>query len=219
MKVIDVMRSHENASVYKILEDDSDDPLNSIIEKTNFSLIPNDDISECSYLVKGIIIRNDKNNLYCFITISAPERIISDVIYCENYEIIVKSIYDFEEDDIIPAVASLCFGDYELYYSKIDPNIGIEVLKQGLKLSPNNSIIAEDLGYILRDENRYSESINSFIISANNSPSSEYVFWELHRLYKQISDDGKSGFYYDLFKKNGGIELNLKKKKWFEFWK
>ena len=39
----------------------------------------------------------------------------------------IENIYD-QEKSIIPAIASNCFGDYELFYAKENPQVGIDIL-------------------------------------------------------------------------------------------
>ncbi|EHO11656.1 hypothetical protein HX045_15670 [Myroides odoratimimus] len=52
----------------------------------------------------------------------------------------------------LPLVACESYGNYELYYVHTNPKIGIEVLEEGLQQSNHYGAIAEDLGYIYRDE-------------------------------------------------------------------
>jgi hypothetical protein len=119
----------------------------------------------------------------CFIGIITPERIAEIVVRRNaNGQTSAESIYD-QEQTIIPAVASDCFGVYELFYAKENPQIGIDILKNGLTKATNRKIVAEELGYILRDEGRIEEAIEAFKISEEFGPSSEYTYWELSELY------------------------------------
>jgi tetratricopeptide (TPR) repeat protein len=117
----------------------------------------------------------------------------------------VESIYD-QKETIIPAVASECSGNYELFYAKKNPQIGIDILKEGLNKSANKNVISEDLGYILRDEGRTEEAIEAFKISEEFGPSSEYTFWELSELYGEIGQMEKQIEYKQKYKNSGGIE-------------
>jgi tetratricopeptide (TPR) repeat protein len=107
--------------------------------------------------------------------------------------------YELENKDIIPAVASDCFGLYELYYSKISPESGLKVLKDGLKLSKQKSVIAEDIGYILRDEGRLEEALEYFIISTNHEPSSEHIYGEIEDIYRAQGNEEKANEYKTKF--------------------
>ncbi len=122
-----------------------------------------------------------------------------------DFQTVAESIYD-QEQTIIPAVASDCFGDYELFYAKENPQIGIDVLREGLSKAAKKYIVAEDLGYILRDENRFEESIEAFKISKQIGPSSAYIYLELSRLYRAIGQPNNELKYKQKFKDNGGIE-------------
>ena len=135
-----------------------------------------------------------------------PERIAEIVIkQGSNGQTKVESIYD-QVKSIIPSIASECFGDYELYYSKENSQIGIDILKSGLTIATNKNVVAEDLGYILRDEGRIEEAIEAFKISEENGPSSEYTFWELAGLYEQLGQTDKQKEYKQKYKESGGID-------------
>lgn len=73
-------------------------------------------------------------------------------------------------------------------------------------MSTNKNVVAEDLGYILRDEGRVEEAIEAFKISEENGPSSEYSYWELAGLYDQLGEEEKQMEYKQKFKDMGGIE-------------
>uniref|UniRef100_UPI00404B2401 tetratricopeptide repeat protein n=1 Tax=Flavobacterium sp. TaxID=239 RepID=UPI00404B2401 len=135
-----------------------------------------------------------------------PERIAEIVIkQNSNGQTILENIYDLEKS-IIPAIASDCFGDYELFYAKENPQIGIDILKSGITKATNKNVVAEDLGYILRDEGRNEEAVEAFKISEENGPSSEYTFWELAGLYEQLGQIAKQAEYKQKYKDNGGID-------------
>ena len=70
----------------------------------------------------------------------------------------------------------------------------------------NKNVIAEDLGYILRDEGQIEEAIENFKKSEEFGPSSEYIFLELSKLYEELGQSEKKIEYLQKFKDNGGIE-------------
>lgn len=84
-----------------------------------------------------------------YIDISLPERITDDAYFLDGKSLAVGYSYEFE-GDIICAVPINCFGTYELFYSKVDPNIGIEVLQEGqlMKPPPHISFTANSQLYI-----------------------------------------------------------------------
>ncbi|MBC3539245.1 hypothetical protein ACFSC6_07800 [Rufibacter sediminis] len=192
-----------NTSVFAVTNADNDDELEWIIEPTDFMLLPEE---ENTYFVKAKQVYTDRT-IDCFIGIMTPERIAETVIKKnkDGHAAVAESIYE-QENSVIPAVASNCFGDYTLYYSKENPQIGIDILIGGLYNATNKNTVAEDLGYILRDENRVEEAIEAFKISEEVGPSSEYVYLELSRLYKRLGMTKKQSEYERKFKKKGGIE-------------
>ncbi len=201
MKLKDIF-SDRNTSVFVVTNQDEEDELNWTIEPTDFDLLPQE---ENIYFAKALHV-SAVNTSECYIGIMTPERIAETVVKRQpNGQVVAESIYD-QEQTIIPAVASDCFGDYELFYAKEKPQIGIDVLKDGLTKATNKNIVAEDLGYILRDENRIEEAIEAFKISEQTGPSSEYVYLELSRLYRDIGQTENELKYKQKFKDNGGIE-------------
>ena len=188
--------------VFIVTEQDDDNELNWTVEPTDYELIPEE---ENYYFVKAYeVSQNGKTD--CYIGVMTPERIAEVVIkQNSNGQTEIESIYD-QEKSIIPAIASDCFGDYELFYSKENPQLGIDILKSAITKATNKNVVAEDLGYILRDEGRVKEAIEAFKISEENGPSSEYTFWELAGLYEQLGQLDKQTEYRQKYKDNGGID-------------
>lgn len=201
MKVKDIF-TDKKTRVFVVTNQEDDDELNWSIESTDFDLLREE---ENIYYVKAYEVSADRTS-DCYIGILSPERIAETVIKREpSGQIVAESIYD-QEQTIIPAVASEYFGNYELFYSKENPQIGIDVLKDGLEKATNKNVVAEDLGYILRDEERIEEAIEAFKISEQEGPSSEYIYLELSRLYRDIGQTDNELKYKQKFKENGGIE-------------
>ena len=188
--------------VFIVIEQDDDNELNWTVEPTDYELIPEE---ENYYFVKAYeVSQNGKTD--CYIGVMTPERIAEVVIkQNSNGQTEIESIYD-QEKSIIPAIASDCFGDYELFYSKENPQLGIDILKSAITKATNKNVVAEDLGYILRDEGRVKEAIEAFKISEENGPSSEYTFWELAGLYEELGQIDKQTEYRQKYKDNGGID-------------
>lgn len=201
MKLKDIFLDNKTR-VFVVINQDDEDELNWTIEPTGFDLIPEE---ENFYYVKAYQVSPD-NTSDCYIGILTPERIAETVVKRgTSGQIVTESIYD-QEQTVIPAVASDCFGDYELFYAKENPQIGIGVLKDGLEKAINKNIVAEDLGYILRDEERIEEAIEAFKTSEQEGPSSDYIYLELSRLYRDIGQTDNELKYKQIFKENGGIE-------------
>ena len=188
--------------VFIVTEQDDDNELNWTVEPTDYELIPEE---ENYYFVKAYEV-SQNGKTACYIGVMTPERIAEVVIkQNSNGQTEIESIYD-QEKSIIPAIASDCFGDYELFYSKENPQLGIDILKSAITKATNKNVVAEDLGYILRDEGRVKEAIEAFKISEENGPSSEYTFLELAGLYEQLGQLDKQTEYRQKYKDNGGID-------------
>jgi tetratricopeptide (TPR) repeat protein len=198
MKIKDIYKDSK-ADIYKVTDQEHENELEWTIIPTDLKVIPED---EEMYFVKAKEVHANKT-VDCFLGVMTPERIAETVIKLKGDKIVVEEIYDLPYS-VIPAVASDCHGDYELYYAKENPQIGIDILKDGLTHSKTKNVIAQDLGYILRDENRAEEAIEAFKISESVGPSSEYTFLELSRLYKELGQKDKQIEYEEKFKNAGG---------------
>ena len=187
--------------VFTIIDQEDDNELNWLLKPTKHLLIPEE---EGYYIVRGIEV-SETGTKNCFIDMHVPERISETVIKEVKGKVLVESVYD-TENTAIAATASEIYGDYGLYYADEDPEVGIKVLKEGLEKARNKNIVAEDLGYILRDEGRVEEAIEAFKISEDFGPSTEYVYLELSDLYADLGDDELKDLYYQRFKENGGID-------------
>jgi tetratricopeptide (TPR) repeat protein len=178
-----------------------------IVEKTKYQLIPesNEDLYDAYFVVKGFLLHGINKIEECYIDLCIPERISEFVFRNRNNIFTVENAIE-SNLKAIPAVASERFGDYELYYCPENPETGINVLKTGLALSMNKYAVAQDLGYIFRDENRIEEAIEMFKISVEYDPSSEYTYLELADLYSQLNLKEEELKYRRKFKEAGGIE-------------
>jgi tetratricopeptide (TPR) repeat protein len=199
MKLNDIF-TDKKTLVFTLFGEVDDNELNCIIKPTKFEAIPDE---EGYFFVKAIEV-TPAGLKDCYLEVITPERIAENVIKKDKKGLtVVESIYD-QEFSIIPAIPSEASGDYELYYAEEDPSVGIEILKKGLDKVTNKSVVAEDLGYLLRDEERYEEAIEAFKISEENGPSSEYTYLELSDLYAELEDDENQQYYLQKFKDNGG---------------
>ena len=201
MKLNDIF-SDTKTKVFVVTNQDDENELNWIIETSDFELLPEE---ENYYFVKALQV-SENNTTDCYIGIMTPER-IAEVVVKRNAkgQTVTESIYD-QQQTVIPAIASDCFGNYELFYAKENPQIGIDILKNGLNKATNKNVAAEDLGYILRDEGRIEEAIEAFKISEECGPSSEYTYLELAGLYEEIGQTEKQIEYIQKYKDNGGID-------------
>ena len=179
--------------IFEIKNDDSDNFLDWELLPLTEEVIKRED---GHFFVSARCVENEGKVIKCFINLIMPERIFDFVFFIKEDIIIKKFPYEIE-GDIICAVPSEIYGNYEMYYSKNNPEIGIDILKDGLSKTQNKSAIAEDLGYILRDENMQKEAMEAFLVAEKNTPSSEYIYHELGQLYESVGDKNKAQYYYD----------------------
>ncbi len=182
---------HPDTKIFAVTNSSSDNELEWTIEPTQLLLIPD---HEGEYIVKAKKVCSNRIE-ECYLLIITPERIAETVIKKGLTDAACTgSIYD-ENCSVIPVVGARCFGDYNLYYAQEDPQIGIGILKESLAVSENVEIVAEDLGYILRDEGQIQEAITAFEISAKRSPTSEFIYLELAQLYEKLGNNDKADEY------------------------
>ena len=147
------------------------------------------------FIVKAIWVKENGELENCYLTVAMPERISEEVFIKLNDKIVRKWIYEVGE--VVPAVAIEGFGNYELFYSKMNPEIGIKVLREGLKAAKNKAPVAEDLAYILRDEGRIPEAIEAFTMvidegDKRNGIPNQYTFEERAGLFEKIGNFEKA---------------------------
>lgn len=193
MKLKEIFKN-TSVNIFTATSQGSDNELDWDIEPSDFELIPD---MEGIFYVRAIDASNPAEVLYT--QIITPERVAEQVIrQDENGNPVIESFYE-QLNTIIPALGAECFGNYELYYARENPQLGLEVLKKAVSAAKNKSAPAQDMGYILRDENRFSEAIDAFEISAVNGPSSSYIYKELSDLYKASGDISKAQEYLESF--------------------
>ena len=196
LRLVEVLKQYPECKIFKVLNSENE-VLNWIIEPTLLEIIPSND-EDGDYIIQALLISQDKSEESCYMNMITPERISDYVIY-DLQSPKVTAPHNLKNKDVIPNMASDCFGQYELYYSEINPEKGINILRQGLIRSKEKSVIAGDLGYILRDEKRYEEALEAFLISEENEPSPEYTYAEISDLYKELGDLENSKKYLRKF--------------------
>jgi tetratricopeptide (TPR) repeat protein len=194
MKLKDIFGEGLQAKIFTVTDDDNDNPLKWIIKPTDFVVVPDE---EGHFIVSAKQVYAN-GTIDCFVDLIMPERTSEIVIKLNKGKVVVEDIYE-QESTVIPSVACDGFGDYELYYAKENPQVGIDVLKEGLTKSKEKTAIAEDLGYILRDEERFEEAIEAFKISDQTTPSSEFIYQELSQLYGHVGQKEKEVEYQNKF--------------------
>ena len=204
MKLKDIFKD-KVTKIFRIVNQDFDNELDFEIMPTELETIPDED---GYFIVRALEVSEKKVN-ECFMDISAPER-NSDIVIKKGLigNAKISEYYNYE-GIIIPAVASNCFGVYDLYYSKENPQIGIDILQNGLEKAINKAIVSEDLGYIFRDEHRNDEAIDAFKKSIEYGASTPYSYLELSNLFERLGDTKMKDEYYKKFIENGGKIINI----------
>ncbi len=195
MRLQEAIETHSKVRIFRVDNSDSDQKSEWDVQIADAPVLSEED---------GFFILKAKNILPngtirdCYIDISMPER-ISDYAYeIRNGSLEARYHHEFE-GEIICAVPISSFGVYELFYSKKNPEIGIEVLRGGLNSSNRRAAIAEDLGYILRDEGRFREAAEAFEIAAQEGPSSYLIYGELAHCYDETGNKTLGDKYRKLF--------------------
>jgi len=168
--------------------------------------------SDGCYVMKALNVLSDGSIRECYIDMNLPER-ISDYAYFLGKRSLRFGYHHQFPGEIIPAAALECFGVYELFYSRRRPEVGIDVLRRGLAIAKRKGYIAEDLGYILRDEQRFREAAEMFKIAVEETPSSYFIYGELAGAYAELGDAENEQKYLALFKRaeRAGANRRLKR--------
>ena len=206
----------ENSDVQILRVEDSGEFDSESFKEWNVTPVGTDVLLEQDgfFILRAFQIIEPNQKIDCFIDLTMPERIADYAYFIGSGTVDRKYLHECE-GDIICAIPIDGHGVYELFYSKIDPELGMTVLRRGLELSNRKVFIAEDLGYILRDEGRVEEAIKAFSISASEEPSSYFIYHELAELYDQVGQTELSKKYRD---KCPVQDIYKEKKLWWKLW-
>ncbi|MEJ2156912.1 MAG: hypothetical protein P8X96_16365 [Desulfobacteraceae bacterium] len=166
------------------------------------------------FILRAFQIKGPNEKIDCFIDLTMPERIADYAYFIGSGNVERKYLHECD-GNVICAIPIDGHGVYDLFYSKINPDLGLSVLRRGLELATRKVFIAEDLGYILRDEGRIEEAIEAFSISASEEPSSYFIYHELAELYDQLGQTELSKQYRDKCPKQ---DTQMKRKPWWKLW-
>jgi hypothetical protein len=198
-KFVDAVCADPKVMFFGILDSSSEDARNWLIEPVHMRLLSDED-GDGYYIMKALNVLPDAITRECYIDMSLPERISDYAFFLESGSL----RYGYHNEflgEIIPASALDCFGVYNLFYSKTKPEVGIDVLKEGLVIAKRKACIAEDLGYIFRDEQRFQEAAEMFRVAIEEGPSSYFVYRELAGAYAELGDSMNKEKYSAMFKR------------------
>jgi hypothetical protein len=198
-RFVEKITANPDALIFRILNGNHDDPRDWDLEP-----LPGNVLAEAEtdgfYILAAFHVLPDGSVTNCYMDCNLPERISDNAYFVRGNDLRHGCLHEFD-GEIIPAVAIDCYGSYELFYSKISPEVGIDVLKRGLSAVQRKGAIAEDLGYIMRDEERYAEAAAMFEISAAEGASSYFIYGELAEAYAHLGNAEKNERYRALFKR------------------
>jgi len=160
----------------------------------NVAVLSDDGSGGGFYIVAALQVSRNGEVNHCYMDVSFPERINDYAYFVGGNQLDYGETRQYP-GKIIPAIALDCFGRYDMFYVKAAPQIGVDVLTRGLALSTRKRYVAQDLGYIFRDEKRYREAAEMFELVVGEEDPSEFIFDELAQLYEKIGDVGRQAKY------------------------
>src|SRR5688572_13237604 len=131
LNFIDAIKGHPTTKIFRVVDSASDRPRDWQLEPIEDDSLEGD---EGFYILKAFNILSRENVQDCYIDISLPERINDYVYFIKHGKVRRGYRYEFP-GEVISAVPVNRSGNYELFYSKVAPEIGIQVLREGLKVA------------------------------------------------------------------------------------
>jgi hypothetical protein len=199
---LDAVSAHPGTRFFRVVDSSAEHPAEWELEPLETELL-SDAESDGLHVMKALNLLPDESIRECYMDMNLPERISDYAFFVENGTLRFGYLHEFP-GEILPAVALDCFGLYELFYSKKRPQLGIDILKRGLAIAKRKHYIAEDLGYIFRDERRFPEAAEMFKIAVDEGPSSYFIYGELAGAYAELGDSANEKKYDAMFKRAGG---------------
>jgi len=158
------------------------------------------------FVMKALLVADNAAPVQVYMDIFLPERTCENIYLSVDDEIVQESRWEIDAD-VIPQAAINFAGEYELFYSRQHPEIGIEVLRKGLDTVRERSAIALDLAYILRDEGRAQESIEAFSEAIEGKTTDYFPFIERAQLLDKIGKRDMADPDWEMVGKLAGSEV------------
>lgn len=201
MRLQEAIETHPEVRIFRVVDSDADEKSEWEAQIADAPVLSQED---GFFILKAKNILPDGAIQDCYVDVSMPER-ISDYGYQIRGGVLEARYHHEFQGEIICAVPISSFGVYELFYSKKKPEIGIEILKSGIHSSTKKAAIAEDLGYILRDEGRFAEAAEAFEMAAQEGPSSYFIYGELAGCYDETGNKMLADKYRQMFEHPSGL--------------
>jgi hypothetical protein len=196
-KFLHAILANPAVKFFRVHRFDADNPREWDLEPLATQIL-SDRESDGLHVMKAVNVLPKGAIRECYIDINLPERIIDYVYFPRKRSLRFGYLHEFP-GEILPAVALDCFGVYDIFYSRKCPEIGIQVLRSGLKIAKRKRHIAEDLAYIFRDERRFREAAEMFKLAIKGKPSSYFIYSELAGAYAELGDTENQRKYAKMF--------------------
>jgi tetratricopeptide (TPR) repeat protein len=184
MRLAEALAAHPQTAVFIVTEHEGDEWLEWNLEPTDWRVVP--DTEEHDFLIiRGLHVTGPGQAQPCYLDLCLPERLV-DYAFLPTADGLRRAYPHELPGEVIPAVAMEGFGQYEQFYSYSDPEVGINVLRNGLQRASQKANIAQDLGYILRDEGRTEEAAAAFSVAIEEGPSNAFIYEERADLYEAL---------------------------------
>jgi len=182
MKISNLIFVKYDFEIMEITNSEDENPLNWSLLSIDEKVIP----KEGHFLVRSKEILKDEERT-CWMNVSTPE-MISDYVFtidAKNSKIVLNNYHSLS-NKVVTNKVSNTFANYEFYYPKSKPIVGIEMLKREIENVTEKGLICEYLGYIFRDEKEIENALKWFLKSLEfGEPSSEYIYGEIANLYDE----------------------------------
>ena len=200
MRLQEAIETHPDVRILRVIDSDGDQKSEWDVEIADAPVLSQE---EGFFILKAKNILPDGTIRDCYIDVSMPERISDYVYQLQGASLDVRYHHEFE-GEVVCAVPISSYGVYALFYSKTKPEVGIEVLQGGLRSSAEKAAIAEDLGYIFRDERRFREAAEAFELAVQQGASSYFIYGELAGCYDETGNKELADKYRKLFENPPG---------------
>ena len=183
---VEAIGANPLSKAFRVSRHRSDDPRKWTLEPMDVPVLSDDGSGGGFFIVAALHVLPSGQIDPCFLDVSFPERINDYAYFVEGPRLVYGRTREYP-GKIIPAIAFDCRGQYDTFYVETAPQIGIDILKNGLALAARKRYIARDLAYILRDEKHYQEAAEMFELVVIEEPgeASSFTFDELRSFTKE----------------------------------